>query len=316
MLEMLLVPLLALGLLAVPVLGDDDDDVAVTDDPAPDPETPTQMPDPADTPDTPDTPETPDTTDPDARSPADAVTRVTGGETFTGALAGVTETDDPAVFDVTGTDGDDAVQVGESDARFNVAPGDGADTVTVGLNSNVSMGAPVFGIATEITPPEGDGVPSVVTEQVDTADTDADEIILNITEAGIASLPEGVAFGSRIDLSDADDALMIELPDEVAGNLHLIEVEEDTGGEAANTVSRYTLVILSSPEVTELTDAQALAIAQGESSDLEISRLAIVEQGSLQNTLSEDRLDQQNDLNDEPMIAANRDIVSEASVVL
>lgn len=296
MLEMLLVPLMALGLLAVPIGGDDaPETMDDTDDAG---ETPTETP-----------------VEP-GPSPADFVTLEVGGETFTGADAGVSASDEPGVFDVTGTDGDDAVVVGETDARFDVAPGDGADTVTIGLNANVDMGDAVFGPATEITPPEGDGVPDVVSEQVDTADTDSDEIILNVTEAGIASLPEGQMFGSRIDLSDPDDALMIELPEGVEGNLHLIEVEEDTESETGSTNARYTLVVLTDPDVAALTDDQAQAIVAEEAIDLAITRLAFVDQGSVVSTQGTDRLDLQSDQNTEPMIAANRDIASQSSVVL
>lgn len=302
--ELLLVPLLGLGLLAVP-LGNDDDAEVIEDMPTDDPaaEGPTM----------------PDMEDPDADSLDDVVSRVTDGETLTGSDAGLSAPDEDGIVILSGTDNDDAIIVGDSETEFDVLPGDGADQITIGVNSSISMGEAVFGEAEEIELPEGEDIPEQLLVRTDTADTDTDDITLAVTQAGLTGLSGTLADGARVDLSDPEDALVIDIAEEIEGNLHLVQVEENSGSEALDQTIRYTLAIWTHPEVTALTDAQARAIGEGAETDVAFNQLARIDQGTLivdnlggANTV----ITRQDDLNENPLITSNREIASFSEVAL
>jgi hypothetical protein len=300
MFEMLLVPLIALGMLVVP-LGSVGERAHANVDPAAGPETETG-------------PE-----DAEGR-PETFVTRETAGLIFRGSDAGVVPTQDAGVYDVSGTALDDNLTVAETDVRFVVSPGDGADLINIALNSDVSMGEPVFGEPTEFFPPEVDSAADIVLEQADSADNDADHITLAITQDGIDRAPEAPRVSSRVDLSDPNDSLSITLSDQVQGNLHTIEIEEDAGGEMVNNRGLFTLVVLTEPDVSSLTYEQARGIAWGEATDISAIRLVLVNQGMEYTARSFDAgLDtfaRQNDLNENPLITANREFASQSRVLL
>lgn len=302
--ELLLVPLLGLGLLVVP-LGNGDDGDVIEDMPTEDADL--------------EGPTMPDMDDPEADSLDDVVSRVTDGETFTGSAAGLSEQDEDGVVTVSGTDEADAITVGDADTGFNVAPGAGADQITIRLNSDVSMGDAVFGEAEEVEAAEGDDTPGQLLVQTDTADTDTDDITLAVTQAGLGGLTGTLADGARVDLSDPEDALVIEIADEIDGNLHLVQVEASSGSEAPDQTIRYTLAIWTNPDVTELTDTQARAIGEGGATDVAFDQLARIDQGTLivdnpggANTV----ITRQDDLNETPLITSNREIASFSEVAL
>ncbi|KIN70764.1 hypothetical protein Z945_3228 [Sulfitobacter noctilucae] len=301
MLEMLLVPLLALGLIAIPIANDLDD----VDDVAPDddgllPETPIT--------DAPSEDETP------VLDAAEAVSMETDGVITS---PDVTETENAGVFAVAGSSQDDTITVAQTEDRYEITPGAGADVITIGLNSDVSMGDPVFGDLVETRPNlAGDAVPDIIFEETDTEDIDADEVTLQVTQAGIDNLPAGSRPGSQIDVSDTDDAVVIEVDPSVEGNLHLIQVESGAGGGATDFISRYTLVLLAGPDVMGLTAAQAQAIAEGVDTDVDVERLALLDQGTRFTEFDGSTLSRLDDLNEEPMIASNREILSVTSAVL
>lgn len=304
--ELLLVPLLGLGLLAVP-LGLGEDEGGDTGSDMPETDAPTE----------------PEIEIPEVDEFEGIVSRETDGVLFSGAEAGVTENTDGSAFDVAGTDGDDIIEVADSPLQFTVTPGAGADQITIGLNSNVDMGEPVFGTPDIAFPGEGDSVPERVLTSVDTADTDEDEIFLQVTEEGIGSAPGTTGFTSRIDLSDPDDALFIDIPSEIEGNLHLIEVTAGDGGGAFSFDRFFTLAILTDTDVSELTDMQARDIAFGDETDIAVTTLAFIEQGSLTEQRASadpeeerDDLQVRDDVNEDPMIASNRAVSSISSVVL
>ncbi len=155
--------------------------------------------------------------------------------------------------DVIGTTGDDTIQADEASAlALNVRGEEGDDTINVGFGANVDGG-------------EGD-----------------DTINLNITAE---ALEVENARSGTIDLTEPEDALNIELPDEFEGNVHVVTLTETvTNGSEITTTETMYLTTSESDEAFDPT--QFNSIEEEEAAGY--TRLAVIGLGSTVDTLDAD----------------------------